>query len=119
MINLGNLYTAQLKNAEALAAYRDSVKKAEYAGNTLLSATAQINGATAALRAGDLAESIDLLAAGINQLQNIEDSYARTSNLINAGLCYTTLAQKMPQNEDFVWQAYDTFREALADAEKS
>lgn len=116
--NLGNLYSAQLKDAEALAAYRDSAKKAEYAGNILLSATAQINGATAAQRAGDLAEAIDLLAAGINQLQNIEDSYARTSNLINAGLCYVSLAKKMPQNEDLVWQAYDTFQDALADAER-
>ena len=55
--NLGNLYTAQLKNGEALAAYRDSAKKAEYAGNILLAATAQINGATAAQRAGDLCRS--------------------------------------------------------------
>ena len=112
--NLGNLYTAQSKNAEAAATYRESATKATHAGNMMLAATAAINGATSAQRDGKHAEAVRLLATAIKQLHHTEDSYAKASNLINAGLCYAALHQNRPQDKELVRQAYTVLNEALS-----
>jgi CHAT domain-containing protein len=117
--NLGNLYSAQSNYAEARKAYRESTLLADKAGNLSLAASAGINGATAAMREGNYADSSSLLAQAGPLLSKTVDSYVKTYGLIGAGLLYTDLRGRLPdQAEPLLLQAYTAFNEALAVAQR-
>jgi len=117
--NLGNLYSAQRNYAEARKSYRESALLAEKAGNLSLAASAGINAATAAMREGSDAESGPLLAQAGGLLAKTGDSYVKTYGLIGAGLLYSDLRGRLPdQAETLLQQAYTALKEALAVAQR-
>lgn len=112
--NLGNFYAAQDRVREATVSYDEALKRAEQVKERLLAATAAINWATIAERKADDARAAQLLEQAIGQLKDIEDSYAKANNLVNAGLCYAALHQQDRKEYRFLQAAQAALKEAHA-----
>src|SRR5262249_6202265 len=94
--DLGNLFTAQKRYAEALAAYRESVTLAKTAGHHTLAVRAQINAATASLQNGQYHDAQALVDKAADEIQNVEPSHDTAYGLITIGSTYRTLRTHLP-----------------------
>ncbi|HIJ87722.1 MAG TPA: CHAT domain-containing protein [Desulfuromonadales bacterium] len=118
--NRGNLLISQKKNDEARVAYRESAALAEKSGNAARAAAATVNGATAAFRGDNYSEALALLQKAGSYKQPTDGSAAVSYTRINAGLLYTELSRKIPdQAEPLATQAYAEFNAALAAAKNA
>jgi CHAT domain-containing protein len=111
--NRGNLLISLKKNDEARDAYRESAALAEKSGNAAGAAAATVNGATAAFRSEKYSESLALLQKARNYQQTSDGSASSSYTRINAGLLYTDLSRKIPDQADSLAnQAYAEFNAA-------
>ncbi|HBA89495.1 MAG TPA: hypothetical protein DCZ75_16365 [Geobacter sp.] len=111
--NLGNLYLARKSYPAALEQYRESAALAGKAGNVLLAAQAQVNGATAARRAGRDDEARSLAEKAVASLAGAGDSYAKAYSLISAGELFRDLRSSSTDRRSPVQQSYDAFNDAV------
>lgn len=117
--NLGNLYLAQKNFDQSAASYREAASNAEKAGNHALAAQALVNGATAAYRAGRYNQARPLLDQATQRLDASEDSTDKTFTLINAGLVYSDLRSRLPeQGQALVLASASAYNKALNIAQK-
>ncbi len=94
--NRGNLLVTQQKNAEAIAAYKESATLAEQVGRRLLRARALTNAAVVLRRTAAAQESMDALDAASNELRGLEGTHETAFALINVGLAYRDLRPSLP-----------------------
>src|SRR6185503_18069249 len=83
--DLGNLLATQLKYAEALTNYQESVAFARQTSNSLLTAQALCNAAATAARAGENQTADDLNTQAIQEINGLDSSHAKAFLLLTAG----------------------------------
>lgn len=112
--NRGNLLMTQAKPRDALAAYQQSVKIAQRAGQTALVVRAHINAATAALQAGEPAQAKVILDTAYPELVVLPDSHLKAYTLNKAGLTYNDLRARWrpQQNNALLLRAAEAFQGA-------
>jgi CHAT domain-containing protein/predicted negative regulator of RcsB-dependent stress response len=116
--NRGNLLVTQQKNAEAIAAYKESAALAKQAGHRLLRARALTNAATT-LRHTGAAESRDLLDAASDELRGLEATHETAFALINVGLAYRDLRPSLAASSDqLLLRAAGALTEAAVQADR-
>ena len=98
--NRGNLLVAQQKNAEAIAAYKESATLAKQAGHPLLRARALTNAATTLRQTGAAQESRDLLDAASDELRGLEATHETAFAWTNVGLAYRDLRPLLSASRD-------------------
>jgi len=98
--NLGNLFTAQKKYPEALAAYSESAALAKSRGNPSLGTRAMINAATASIQNKQFKDAKALLDGAMEQIQALEPKSDKANGLINIGLGYLSLRASLPDSKD-------------------
>jgi CHAT domain-containing protein/predicted negative regulator of RcsB-dependent stress response len=98
--NRGNLLVTQQKNAEAVAAYKESATLAKQAGHRLLRARALTNAAMTLRQTGAAQESRDLLDAASDELRGLEATHETALAWINVGLTYRDLRPSLSASGD-------------------
>jgi len=83
--NLGNFFTAQKKDSEALGAYLESMTLAQRSGNALLATRARTHAAMAAMRHGRFQDSRALLDRALDETRGFEPSHDKAYGLVNIG----------------------------------
>jgi len=117
--NRGNLLVTQEKNAEAIAAYKESAEIAKQAGQWLLRARALTNAATTLRRTGAAQESRDLLDVASGALRGLEATSETAFAWINVGLAYRDLRPSLPASGDqLLLRAAEALTEAAVEADK-
>jgi CHAT domain-containing protein len=117
--NRGNFLVTQQKNAEAVAAYKESATLAKQAGLRLLRARALTNAATTLRHTGAAQESRDLLDAASDELRGLEATHETAFALINVGLAYRDLRPSLPASADqLLLRAAGALTEAAVLADK-
>jgi CHAT domain-containing protein len=103
LTNLGNLDASKEAYVDAARAYAEAAALATKAGDLALAARAHANQAQAAERAGaPAAEVRSVLARATALADEIPDSHAKASVLINAGRTYARLRDLEPAHGCFV-----------------
>jgi hypothetical protein len=87
--DLGNLYAAGDRVAQAAAAYDEAIASAHAAHDAPLAATAEINSARLASRSNDVARAATLLTRAVDRLEKLPPSYDGGMALIAAGSAIT------------------------------
>lgn len=112
--DLGNLFMAQGKNAEALAEYENSVERAGEAGDVGGMVPAMVNSAGAALLAGETDKTIDWNARASVAVERLEDGYAKAFMWLSIAQIDMELSESDPDlSEPFRLNAHQAIEQAL------
>jgi len=100
--DLGNLYAATGRPADAATFYGEATRNAEAAGAQALAATAETNAARLALGAQDWARATKLLSDAVDRLEPMPPSYGRGMGLVAAGSAFFERPGKLPAQAEAV-----------------
>ncbi|HEY3197302.1 MAG TPA: CHAT domain-containing protein [Nitrospirales bacterium] len=117
--NMGNLHLAQKNYPEAVEAYTESLALSQAMNNRPEMARAQLNTATALLRAGRNEDAKNALDRAVMTITALPDSHDKAFALITAGLAYQALGPRFPDLADqLILQSWRALNAAAAVADK-
>ena len=94
--DLGNVLAATKSSSEALAAYTESSILAKATGNHLLAVTAIVNAARVSVNQGNMKDAAERLTLGLQEQQEVSDSFGRAQVLLNIGMLYLAMEKQAP-----------------------
>lgn len=104
--DLGNLLATENRNAEAIAAYTESIILSGGVGDELLAITALTNSARAWVQEGDYVEAEERLDLAESRSQKLPDSHQKTASLVTIGIVFQELHDHgSPQRKDLIKKA--------------
>lgn len=117
--DLGNVLATESRNAEAIAAYTESIIVSDATKDQALAITALTNSARAWIQEGDPTEAEALLLLALSRTRELKDSHHKSASFVNIGMAFHEFQQsQFPNKKSLLKKAANSLEEGIEVGER-